>query len=114
MEEAPFYHSNITTQSQIRYIEYKWELETLLPVCGLGYVEDPGICEEDSSTNPDNPDSIPSDSDASASENGFEDQESKQSSSGCNASAIHSSDLLLGIWLMGPGLLFLRQRKKKR
>ena len=45
-EEVMLYSSNIFSQEQIRYIEYKPELEDRFPVCGVGMVEDPNSCDE--------------------------------------------------------------------
>ena len=45
-EEVMLYNSNIFSQEQIRYIEYKPELEDRFPVCGVGMVDDPGSCDE--------------------------------------------------------------------
>lgn len=45
-EEVMLYNSNIFSQEQIRYIEYKPELEDRFPVCGVGMVEDPDSCED--------------------------------------------------------------------
>lgn len=35
------------TNKQVRYIEYDRQLEFLFPVCGEGYVEEPGMCGDD-------------------------------------------------------------------
>jgi len=40
--------TNITDSEQIRYIQYLPELEDRFPVCGLGFVEDPGSCDDGS------------------------------------------------------------------
>jgi uncharacterized protein (TIGR03382 family) len=40
--------SNITNSEQIRYIEYLPELEDRFPICGLGFAEDPGSCDDGS------------------------------------------------------------------
>jgi len=49
-QDLVIYPSNIQESEQIRYILYKHELETYLPVCGVGMIEDdPGTCEEDAS-----------------------------------------------------------------
>jgi hypothetical protein len=48
-QDLNLYLSNIYDTSQIRYILYQHQLESYLPVCGIGMVEDdPGTCEEDS------------------------------------------------------------------
>lgn len=41
--DLALYASGIVEDTQIRYVEHSWELESLLPVC-IGEVEDPGAC----------------------------------------------------------------------
>jgi hypothetical protein len=45
-QDLTLYHTNLTEQSQIRYIEYLLELEESFPVCSIGMVDDPGSCSE--------------------------------------------------------------------
>lgn len=45
-QDVTFYGSGDSyTQSQIRYIGYRRELEAFYPVCDVGWAEDPGECE---------------------------------------------------------------------
>ncbi len=45
--DLTLYQSGIGDTEQIRYIEYAWELEDRWPMCGSGWVDDPGSCDTD-------------------------------------------------------------------
>lgn len=61
-EDITLYHTNITETSQIRYIEYLYELEDRFEVCGEGMVDDPGSCDSENNPGDDlgTPDAEPS------------------------------------------------------
>lgn len=44
-QDLVFYASGIRDSSQVRYIEYVEELESDFEVCGVGWVENPGECD---------------------------------------------------------------------
>lgn len=46
-EDLNVYFSGDTTTHQQRYITHKTELEAYFPVCGEGWLDDPGSCPED-------------------------------------------------------------------
>lgn len=47
-EDLVFYHSNITSQLQTRFMTYDKDLEETFPICGTGWVtEDPGSCYDE-------------------------------------------------------------------
>ncbi len=48
-QDLSLYTTGITSQEQVRYITYNHELEDMYPVCGEGFVADPGTCEDDAS-----------------------------------------------------------------
>jgi hypothetical protein len=88
-EDLMLYHSNLTTTSQIRYIEYEEFLEDRFPVCGEGMVDNPGSCE---------------------SFNTFEGDRELIKASACGGCSAGGAEGLLGIWFMGS-LVGLRRRK---
>ena len=92
-EELMLYQSNITDQEQYRFIEYKYELEDLFPVCGVGMVDEPGSCDNpNEQTDPSN-----------------EDSDTEQ---GCGGRSSGSSGgMTLGVWLIGL-LGFSRRRSR--
>ena len=49
-EDIMLYTSGIRATEQIRFIDYNVEMEDRFEVCGIGMVEDPGTCEEVSTT----------------------------------------------------------------
>lgn len=44
--DVTLYESNITDYDQIKFIQYVYELEDRFPICGLGFAEDPGTCDD--------------------------------------------------------------------
>ena len=50
MEDIMLYTSGIRASEQIRFIDYNIEMEDRFEVCGVGMVEDPGTCDEASSS----------------------------------------------------------------
>ena len=99
-EEVMLYNSNLYDQQQIRYIDYLYELEDSLPVCGLGMVDDPGTCSDT-----EEPSSEPT---AEPTEEGSEEDPSAASS--CSGCASGGEPIGL-IWLFG--LLFSRRRQHR-
>ena len=96
-EEVMLYNSNIMDQQQIRYIEYLYELEDSLRVCGLGMVDDPGTCfpQEEPSAEPSND----------------VNEENQESSSASSCSGCASGGEPIGfLWLFG--LLFSKRRQR--
>ena len=89
--EVNLYPTNLTEQKQYRYIEYKWALEDIFPVCGVGMVENPGSCESDPTDQ--DPQSNPDDSIDIITENG------------CGGGCDGSGGAALGLWFLGAGLL---------
>ena len=103
-QDLTLYQSGILDQSQIRYIEYKWEMEDRFPVCGMGMVEEPGSCDPQAPEleEEDNPDlSNGDDFDADSA------QASDAGCGGCNA----GGGALLGMWVLGAGALLRRRRE---
>lgn len=49
-QDIMLYTSGIRSTEQIRFIDYNEEMEDRFEVCGIGMVEDPGTCEETSTT----------------------------------------------------------------
>ena len=49
-EDIMLYTSGIRSTEQIRFIDYNVEMEDRFEVCGVGMVEDPGTCDESSSS----------------------------------------------------------------
>ena len=45
-QDVVLYTSNITSSEQVRYIEYEYTLEDRFEICGLGWAEDPGSCDD--------------------------------------------------------------------
>ena len=97
-EELMLYHTNITNQEQIRYIEYKSELEDRFPVCGIGMVENPNTC--DSTTDPENPNTPDSSSDST------NETVKSDSCGGCDA----AGGSMLGLWVLGSAVAFRRRK----
>jgi hypothetical protein len=95
-EDIMLYHTNITEQSQIRYIEYLYELEDVFEVCGVGMVEDPGTC--DTQTGPGDdlgiPNAEPSDETPS---NGRPDEVTSDACGGCGT--LKGSSAFTGLFL---------------
>jgi len=44
-QDLVFYHTNMTTNGQIRHIEYERSHEWDFPTCAEGWVDDPGTCD---------------------------------------------------------------------
>jgi MYXO-CTERM domain-containing protein len=107
-QDLTLYPTGIVDPEQIRYIEYQQELESYLPVCGIGMVTDnPGECEFDPDpyANADcDGDGIPD-----AMEGAPEEEEEK---SGCSCTTTNRMGVALGP-LLGLGLLLLRRRETK-
>jgi len=51
-QDLVFYFKGPAENGQMRYVEYKRELEFLFPLCGEGYADDPGECGDDWDTDP--------------------------------------------------------------
>ena len=49
-QDIMLYTSGIRSTEQIRFIDYNVEMEDRFEVCGVGMVEDPGTCDEPSTT----------------------------------------------------------------
>ena len=49
-QDIMLYTSGIRTTEQIRFIDYNVEMEDRFEVCGVGMVDDPGSCDEASTT----------------------------------------------------------------
>ena len=92
-EELVLYHTNIAEQSQIRYIEYKEELEDRFPVCGLGMVDDPGSCNGGGGA---------SDDDDELASGDIRD-------AGCRGGCDSTGGAFAGLWLLAAGLLSRRR-----
>jgi hypothetical protein len=93
-EELVLYHTNIAEQSQIRYIEYKEELEDRFPVCGIGMADNPGSCDEDGS-------GASGDDDLSSGD---------IREAGCGGGCDSSGGMLAGLWLLAAGLVSRRRQ----
>ena len=104
-EDLMLYHTNILDQSQIRYIEYVYELEEHFPVCGEGMVEEPGSCDSENEPGDDlgTPD-VNSD-EGGASNN--TDLESKGCGGGCSS----SGSFALFAWLSAAVFGVSRRRE---
>jgi hypothetical protein len=46
-QDLVLYKSNMTGTSQMRYIQYNHQMEDRFPICGTGFPDDPGSCDED-------------------------------------------------------------------
>ena len=46
-QDLVLYTSGVAATDQIRYIAYDEQLEDMFPVCGVGWVENPGTCDEE-------------------------------------------------------------------
>lgn len=105
-EDLMLYHTNILDQSQIRYIEYVYELEDRFPVCGEGMVDDPGSCDAENEPGDDlgTPDV---DSDGDEPSSAQNDLESKGCGGGCSSGG---SVAFLG-WLSAAIFGVSRRRK---
>jgi hypothetical protein len=98
--EVTLYHSNIHSQEQYRFIEYKWELEDRFPICGVGTPEEPGSCD---GTPPPESDT---DGDASGEGSNSGDGLRSPTCSGCTSAETGAG---LSAWLIG---LFAARRRK--
>jgi hypothetical protein len=45
-QDLVLYQSGITSYDQVRYIQYDYYLEDRFEICGVGWAEDPGSCDE--------------------------------------------------------------------
>ncbi|MGC6508351.1 MAG: DUF2330 domain-containing protein [Myxococcota bacterium] len=104
-EDLVLYHTNILEQSQIRFIEYLYELEDRFPVCGMGMIEDPGTCD----------DSTGSGDDLGAPDVNL-DQSSNStnpelSDSGCGSGCSNGGAFSAVTWTLAFGLGISRRRK---
>jgi hypothetical protein len=88
-EEVMLYHTNLMEQSQIRYIQYKHELEDIFPVCGEGMVSNPGSCDGSADTGDLNSGSLRS-----------------PNCEGCSS----SGGAMAGLWMLAAG--FIARRRK--
>jgi hypothetical protein len=114
-QDVTLYTSGLTETEQIRYILYDEQMEDRFPVCGLGMVDDPGSCDDESSDDDD--DDVGSDSDSesgpdSESDGGVDGYtrevgESK-STSGCSTVRSGPTSAML---MFIAGVLGLRRRR---
>ena len=101
-EELMLYQSNITSNDQYRFIEYKWELEDRFPICGVGMVEDPGSCDAvDTDENPDNTDPNNNTDDTDTIK-----EQQNSNCGGCSA----SGGLAMSTWIIALWSVFRRRQ----
>ncbi|MDP2304445.1 MAG: DUF2330 domain-containing protein [Pseudomonadota bacterium] len=91
-QDLVLYPSNDPTPSQIRYIQYAQELEADFPVCGVGWIEGGGTCEDEIPDGIDLPDGLGEDLGVAC---------------GCSAPALPGAPL--GVLV---GVLFLALRRR--
>ena len=109
-EEVMLYHSNISTQQQIRFIEYKYELEEALPVCGIGMVDDPGTCDDIYGNPSSEPSAEPSLEPSEPAQEETEEQTNTTKESGCSGCSTGGEPLLFW-WMLS--ILGLRRTRQK-
>ena len=118
-QDVTLYTSGLKENEQIRYIIYNEEMEDRFPVCGVGMVDDPGSCDDDSNGDDDGgPDFVDdgdegnSDEDADSDWNRYEIPEgvegTPRSERGCSATDGSRG----GLWVMLLSAVALAGRRR--
>ena len=97
-QDLMLYSTGLFEQSQQRYIDYVYELESRFPICDLGIPVEPGTCDFDEEEEPD--DHVP--------DHGHDDEPEEEEEAGC----LSGGGGLAGVMLVG--LTSWRRRRRRR
>ena len=111
-QDLVLYESGDGSSTQIRFIQYVEDLEEFLPVCGVGMVDEGGVCERDWDTG-NGPDTGASNNDDTGSPYWQDDDVERETIAGCAATSGcgHTDALQFGALLMGLAIVVSTRRR---
>jgi MYXO-CTERM domain-containing protein len=106
-QDLVLYTSNITSSEQVRYIQYEYYLEDRFEICGEGWAEDPGSCDDvDDGGSDGDGDGDDGDTDLYGEGDGGEDTDDDGSDgTACKGCSASPAPLMGALWLLGIAAL---------